>query len=39
MKNAYKVLVKKSEGEDHSEDLSVDGIRMDLRKIEWESKD
>jgi hypothetical protein len=25
MRNAYKILVKKPEGKDHSEDLGVDG--------------
>jgi hypothetical protein len=31
----YKVLVGKPEGKDHSENRSVDGIRMDLREIGW----
>jgi hypothetical protein len=31
----YKVLVGKPEERNHSEDQGVDGIRIDLREIDW----
>jgi hypothetical protein len=34
MRNAYKILVGKQKGTEHSEDLGIDGknIRMDVRE-------
>jgi hypothetical protein len=36
LRNAYNMLVKKLKGRDHLKDLDLDGIRVDLREIEWE---
>jgi hypothetical protein len=41
MINAYKILVRTSEGKSNWEDLDVDGkiFRMNLREIGWEVVD
>jgi hypothetical protein len=32
MRNAYKIVVGKLKGRDHSEDLRVDNIKIELRR-------
>jgi len=39
MRSAYKTSVAKPKRRDHSEDLDVEGNRIDLREMGWKSVD